>query len=90
MVDNFKEMNLKPGNPNGTWTQNVKMLGVTSNLRAQFVTDEERWVMDIGIDIIGNTYQKKSKVYLQKVDLVFVDMVYQRLSTDGMTIKIST
>ena len=71
LVDNFKEMNLKPGNPNGTWTQNVKMLGVTSNLRAQFVTEEERWVMDTGIDIIGNTYQKKSKVYLQKVDLVF-------------------
>ena len=71
LVDNFKEMNLKPGNPNGAWTQNVKMLGVTSNLRAQFVTEEERWVMDTGIDIIGNTYQKKSKVYLQKVDLVF-------------------
>ena len=71
LVDSFKEMNLKPGNPNGTWTQNVKMLGVTSNLRAQFVTEEERWVMDTGIDIIGNTYQKKSKVYLQKVDLVF-------------------
>jgi len=71
LVDSFKAMNLNPGNPNGTWTQNVKMLGVTSNLRAQFVTDEERWVMDTGIDIIGNSYQKKSKVYLEKVDLVF-------------------
>ena len=57
LVDNFKEMNLKPGNPNGTWTQNVKMLGVTSNLRAQFVTEEERWVMDTGKDISWNGYE---------------------------------
>ena len=71
LIDTFKGMKLKPGNPDGTWTQEVKMLGIRSNLRSQFITDEERWVMDTGEDIIGNTYLKKSKVNLQKVDLVF-------------------
>ena len=42
LIDTFKEMKLKPGNPDGTWTQEVKMLGIRSNLRSQFITDEER------------------------------------------------
>ena len=71
LIDSFKELELKPGNPNGTWFQDVKMLGVQSNLRAQFITEDERWVLKTGDDIIGNSYIKEQQVNLERVDVIF-------------------
>ena len=47
------------------------MTGVTSELRAQFITDDERWVMETGPDIIGNTYRTNRNVNLLKKGVVF-------------------
>ena len=52
LTESFTAAGLQPGNPNGTWIQKATMLGVTSELRAQFLTDDERWVMKTGDDII--------------------------------------
>ena len=71
LIDSFKELELKPGNPNGTWFQDVKMLGVQSNLRAQFITEDERWVLKTGDDIIGNSYIKEQQVNLERVEVIF-------------------
>lgn len=71
LINEFKKTGLFPGNPNGKWTQTVDMLGVKSFLRTQFITDDERWVMKTGLDIIGNSYLKKKNINLEKVDLVF-------------------
>ena len=67
----FKAIGLMPGNPNGTWVQKVTMTGIESDLKAQFITDDERWVMNIGNDIIGNSFQTGSQVNLIKKDIVF-------------------
>ena len=67
----FKDIGLKPGNPNGTWVQKATMTGVDSDLKAQFITDDERWVMNVGGDIIGNSFQTQSQVNIIKKDIVF-------------------
>ena len=71
LKDSFAAAGLQPGNPDGTWYQKATMTGVTSELRAQFITDDERWVMVTGPDIIGNTYQTKRNVNLLKKGVVF-------------------
>ena len=71
LIDEFKKTGLQPGNPNGEWTQKVNMLGVKSFTRTQFINEEERWAMKTGVDIIGNSYLKRKKINLEKVDLVF-------------------
>ena len=40
------------------------MTGVTSELRAQFITDKERSVLMTGKDIIGNSFVKKEQQIL--------------------------
>jgi Zn-dependent M28 family amino/carboxypeptidase len=67
----FEELGLLPGNPNGTWIQNATMTGVVSEYKAQFLTEEERWVMNAGVDIVGNSYQTQEKVDIKKAELVF-------------------
>jgi len=71
LTESFTAAGLQPGNPNGTWIQKATMLGVTSELRAQFLTDDERWVMKTGDDIIGNTYRTNKSVNLRRADLIF-------------------
>jgi len=71
LTNTFKNLGLKPGNPDGTWTQKATMTGIISDLKAQFLTDDERWVMDIGMDVIGNSFQTKSQVNLINKDVVF-------------------
>jgi len=67
----FEGLGLLPGNPNGTWIQNATMTGVVSEYKAQFLTEEERWVMNTGVDIVGNSYQTQDKVDIKKAELVF-------------------
>jgi Zn-dependent M28 family amino/carboxypeptidase len=67
----FEGLGLLPGNPNGTWIQNATMTGVVSEYKAQFLTEEERWVMNAGVDIVGNSYQTQDKVDIKKAELVF-------------------
>ena len=71
LIDNFSNMGLQPGNPNGEWIQKATMTGVTSELRAQFITDKERSVLMTGKDIIGNSFVKKNKVNLLNKEIIF-------------------
>ena len=71
LTESFAAAGLKPGNPDGTWIQKATMLGVTSELRAQLLTDDERWVMKTGENIIGNTYSTNKSVNLRRADMIF-------------------
>ena len=71
LTESFAAAGLQPGNPDGTWIQKATMTGVTSELRAQFITDDERWVMETGPDIIGNTYRTNRNVNLLKKGVGF-------------------
>ncbi|MBC8346761.1 MAG: M28 family peptidase [Candidatus Marinimicrobia bacterium] len=67
----FEKLGLLPGNPNGTWIQKATMTGVVSEYKAQFLTEEERWVMKVGGDIVGNSYRMQKEVDIKKAEMVF-------------------
>ena len=71
LSETYEKLGLKPGNPDGTWIQKATMTGVISEYKAQFLTDDERWVMKVGIDIVGNSYQTKEFVNIKKTELVY-------------------
>ena len=65
----------------------MKMLGVKSNLRSQFITDDERWVLRTGDDIIGNSYIKKQNVNLERVGVIFCGYGVTAPEYNGMIIR---
>ncbi|MDC0234875.1 M28 family metallopeptidase [Candidatus Marinimicrobia bacterium] len=67
----YEKLGLKPGNTDGKWIQKATMTGVISDYKAQFLSDDERWVMKVGIDIVGNSYQTKEFVNIKKTELVY-------------------
>jgi len=67
----YRNLGLKPGNPDGTWIQKATMTGIISDLKAQFISDDERWVMTVGNDIVGNSFQTNDAVNIKNADLVF-------------------
>ena len=71
LSETYEKLGLKPGNPDGKWIQKATMTGVISEYKAQFLTDDERWVMKVGIDIVGNSYQTKEFVNIKKTELVY-------------------
>jgi Zn-dependent M28 family amino/carboxypeptidase len=71
LTETYEKLGLKPGNPDGKWIQKATMTGVISEYKAQFFNDDERWVMKVGIDIVGNSYQTKEFVNIKKTELVY-------------------
>ena len=71
LSETYEKLGLKPGNPDGKWIQKATMTGVISEYKAQFLNDDERWVMKVGIDIVGNSYQTKEFVNIKKTELVY-------------------
>ena len=71
LTETYEKLGLKPGNPDGKWIQKATMTGVISQYKAQFLNDDERWVMKVGIDIVGNSYQTKEFVNIKKTELVY-------------------
>ena len=67
----YQSLGLQPGNPDGTYLQKATMTGVKSNLKAQFITDDERWVLNVGDEIIGNSFQLNDQVELKAKDIIF-------------------
>jgi len=71
LSETYEKLELKPGNPDGKWIQKATMTGVISDYKAQILSDDERWVMKVGIDIVGNSYQTKEFVNIKKTELVY-------------------
>ena len=71
LTDTYESLGLEPGNPNGTWLQEATMTGIISELKAQMITDEERWVMNVGKEIIGNSFQTNEKIKLKNTEMIF-------------------
>jgi Zn-dependent M28 family amino/carboxypeptidase len=71
LSNTYKELGLKPGNPNGTYIQKATMTGIVSEIKAQFITEDERWVMKLGDEIVGNSFQTKKSINIKNADVVF-------------------
>jgi Zn-dependent M28 family amino/carboxypeptidase len=75
LVEKFKELGLKPGNPDGTYVQKVPMVGITADPNAQLVfTDEhtgKKMDLKYGDEFVAWTKREKPEVGID-AGLLFV------------------
>ena len=72
LVEQFKRLGLAPGNPDGSYTQAVPLVGITGQPTMQFTVGDQPIEMQRGSDFVATTAQFTDEVAIEKVPLVFV------------------
>jgi Zn-dependent M28 family amino/carboxypeptidase len=68
----FRQIGLAPGNPNGTYLQNVPLAGVTSKTDAQVTVRGKRLELENKKDYVALSRRYTPKVDVKNSDIVFV------------------
>ncbi len=68
----FKELGLKPGNPNGTYTQEVPMAGILTRPTAQFTVGEKKMELQSPNDFVAFTSRITPEIKVEDSEMVFV------------------
>jgi Zn-dependent M28 family amino/carboxypeptidase len=71
LMNEFKKLNLTPGNPNGTYTQDVSLTGFTAHPEAQFTIGSRVIALSFPSDYIAVSRHEKPVVDVN-ADIVFV------------------
>ncbi len=72
LTDQFKQMGLKPGNPDGTYVQNVPLVGFTSETKATITAKGKPFPLKPLIDYIAGSHRLIPNVKVENTDIVFV------------------
>jgi Zn-dependent M28 family amino/carboxypeptidase len=72
LVDEFKKLGLAPGNPDGTYIQNVPLVGITSTPSLSFSIDGHEMAMEHINEFIGPSSRITAHVEGKDTDVVFV------------------
>ncbi|HEX4653137.1 MAG TPA: M28 family peptidase [Candidatus Udaeobacter sp.] len=72
ITDQFKNIGLKPGNPDGTYTQEVPLAGITSEPRMSFVVGDKTMDLKYPDDFVASSARLQPEIKIEKSDLVFV------------------
>ena len=72
ITEQFKKLGLKPGNPDGTYIQEVPMAGVLSQPTASFVIGETTMKLQSPNDYVAFTQRITPQIEVKDSDLVFV------------------
>lgn len=73
LVDQFKKIGLKPGNPNGTYIQKVPLVGITASpAPLVFKKGSQQVTLKWKDDVVAGTKRVTDSVALTDSDLVFV------------------
>lgn len=72
LTDQFKKIGLKPGNPDGTYTQEVPLAGITSEPRMSFVVGDKTMDLKYSDDFVASSARLQPDIKIEKSDLVFV------------------
>jgi Zn-dependent M28 family amino/carboxypeptidase len=72
ITDAFKKIGLKPGNPNGTYTQEVPLAGIKSAPRISFIIGDKTVQLKYPDDFVAASTRIEPKIAIEKADLVFV------------------
>jgi Zn-dependent M28 family amino/carboxypeptidase len=72
LVGEFKKMGLEPGNPNGTYLQDVPLVGITSTPTLSFNIGGKSLAMTPINDYVGFTTRVVKHVEMKDSDVVFV------------------
>lgn len=72
MQGQFKALGLKPGNPDGTYLQNVDLIGYTSHPSASFTAGGKTIALKYPDDYIANSRHNRAETKVENSDVVFV------------------
>lgn len=72
MEDQFRKLNLKPGNPNGTFLQTVPLAGIISKPSADFTVGRKPVPAEFRKDYIAVSQRFTPEVSVKDTDVVFV------------------
>jgi Zn-dependent M28 family amino/carboxypeptidase len=70
--DRFKKIGLKPGNPNGTYFQEVPLAGIASQPRMTFVVNGQPNELKFEDDFVASSARLKASIKVDNSDVVFV------------------
>jgi Zn-dependent M28 family amino/carboxypeptidase len=70
--DQFKQIGLKPGNPDGTYTQEVPLAGIKSEPRMSFVIGDKTIDLKYPDDFTASSARLQPEIKTDNSDLVFV------------------
>ena len=68
----FKSLGLEPGNPDGTYLQNVDLIGFTSHPTASFSAGGKTLALKFPTDFIANSRHERAETKVDNSDVVFV------------------
>lgn len=72
ITDQFKQIGLKPGNPNGTYTQEVPLAGIKSDPSMSFVVGDKTIDLKYPDDFVASSARLQSEIKIERSDVVFV------------------
>src|SRR4029453_1352357 len=72
ITDQFKKLGLKPGNPDGTYSQEVPLAGIISEPQMSFVVGEKTMDLKYQDDFVASSARLQPEIKIDKSDLVFV------------------
>jgi Zn-dependent M28 family amino/carboxypeptidase len=72
ITDQFKKTGLKPGNPDGTYTQEVPLAGIKSEPRMSFIIGDKTMDLKYADDFVASSARLLPEIKIEKSDLVFV------------------
>ena len=72
ITDQLKKIGLKPGNPDGTYTQEVPLAGIKSEPRMSFVIGDKTMDLKYPDDFVASSARLQPEIKIEKSDLVFV------------------
>src|SRR5215472_9998153 len=72
ITDQFKKIGLRPGNPDGTYTQEVPLAGMKSEPRMSFVIANKTMDLKYPDDFVASSARLQPEIKVEKSDLVFV------------------
>jgi Zn-dependent M28 family amino/carboxypeptidase len=72
ITDQFKKIELKPGNPDGTYTQEVPLAGIESEPRMSFTIADKTMDLKYPDDFVASSARLQPEIKIDKADVIFV------------------
>lgn len=70
--DQFKALGLRPGNPNGSYTQEVPLAGITTAPTASFTVGDKKTDLKFPDEYVASSARLQSEIKALNTDIVFV------------------
>src|SRR5260370_40088474 len=72
ITDQFKQIGLKPGNPDGSYTQEVPLVGIKSEPKMSLAISGKTTELRYPDDFVASSARLQSEIKIDKSDVVFV------------------